>query len=203
MALKHFSGIAMSKDIQVHKILVPVDFSPESAEAVAFAAKYADRNGCAVVLLHVIHTPHDHLERYTQPQDGNQLLPMPDLAQRLMDDFVRNLDCVCPISVDQLLVSGLPAGRILEVATLIGAREIVMGGHLLGWVEGLLKGSISKKVCSESQIPVTVVYDDGRVQRHEHGKVRYQEAGDIVDHVGSLPDTFSVIAEEPEAAPSK
>jgi len=40
--------------LNLKKILVPIDFSPMSKQALQYAARFAERFGCEIVLLHVI-----------------------------------------------------------------------------------------------------------------------------------------------------
>ena len=57
-----------------------------------------------------------------------------------------------------MVVSGLPATRIPEIARQIGASLIVMGGNGRTSLSKLIAGSVSEKVIRKSPVPVTIVH---------------------------------------------
>ena len=60
-------------------------------------------------------------------------------------------------SVETILVKGIPATRILEIAQSRGARMIVMGSRGRTGLPHLLLGSKAERVVQLSPIPVTIV----------------------------------------------
>ena len=58
-----------------------------------------------------------------------------------------------------VMVVGLPATRILEVAEILGAQLIVMGSRGLTGIAHLMLGSKAQRVVQLSPIPVTIVKD--------------------------------------------
>lgn len=142
-------------------VLVAVDFSPDSEAALLWARDYADATGAKLVLLHVVHDPAE-APGYYRKTGADLLRPMEDVANEMMDEFLEKLgeqhgglDAVN--DGERMLVTGIPATRILEVADQTGARLIVMGSRGRTGLPRLLLGSKAERVVQMSPIPVTIV----------------------------------------------
>ena len=145
-------------------ILVPVDFSADSEAALIWACRYASCIGAGIVVLHVIHDPAE-APGYYRESDAELLRPMEDVATDMMEKFIEkmrarypNLDALK--GVKRRLVKGIPATRILEVASTTGACLIVMGSRGKTGLPHLLLGSKAERVAQMSPIPVTIVKAD-------------------------------------------
>ena len=144
-------------------VLVAVDFTPDSEAAVLWACDYAGCVGAGVVVLHVIHDPADEPGYYRKA--GEDLLrPMEDVAVEMMDRFLATLAekesqaGLDPLEgAERVLVKGVPATRILEIAQAKAARLIVMGSRGRTGLPHLLLGSKAERVVQMSPIPVTIV----------------------------------------------
>ncbi len=145
-------------------ILVAVDFAPDSEAAFLWACDYAKCANAGLVLLHVVHDPADAPGYYRK--GGEDLLrPMEDVAAEMTDKFLEKIaknhpDLAIPGDVEKVLVKGIPATRILEVAERKGARLIVMGSRGRTGLPHLLLGSKAERVVQMSPIPVTIVKAD-------------------------------------------
>jgi len=145
----------------VGPILVAVDFSADSAVAVAWAARQAEIEGAQLIILHVVHDPAASPGFYRKPGE-NWLRPMVDVAEDMMTEFVAaakadNPERLALASAQTRLVSGLPAGRIVEVAGEVGARLVVVGGRGRTGLQSILLGSVAERTVQICPVPVVVV----------------------------------------------
>ena len=143
-------------------ILVPVDFSPHSEAALAWAAELADRLDIPLTVLHVVHDPVSDPGYYSRADSSGLARPMADVARDLLDGFLARAQAAHPRSTALAspqveLIEGLPATRILEVAEQVGAQLIVMGSLGRTGLRNLLLGSKAQRVVKLATIPVTIV----------------------------------------------
>ena len=142
-------------------ILVAVDFSRDSARAVSWAAHQAELEDAPLTLLHVIHDHPDSPGFYTEPGSGASR-PIEERAKDMLDEFVDRIrksqkSSARLANADVRIVAGLPAGRIVEFASKINARLIVVGSRGLTRLDTILLGSVAERVVKLAQVPVVVV----------------------------------------------
>lgn len=144
-------------------ILVAVDFTPDSEAALLWALDYAGCVDAGVVVLHVVHDPADAPGYYRKGEE-DLLRPMEDVAAEMMGRFLEKVaqkdkppELEALRAVEKVLVKGVPATRILEIAEAKGARLIVMGSRGRTGLPHLLLGSKAERVVQMSPIPVTIV----------------------------------------------
>lgn len=145
-----------------NKILVPVDFSGASAEALNYACAIADKFDAEVLVLHVLGAPQfsgmTAIRRVGPGEREEAAEKMREKAEAELREFCA---ASCPDQwagriAQQVEWGGDPANEILENAKSSGADLIVMGTakkKLTGWV----LGSSSKKVVSKAQCSVLTV----------------------------------------------
>ncbi len=142
-------------------VLVAVDFTPDSKAALIWACGYAGCVNAGLVVLHVVHDPADAPGYYRKGEE-DLLRPMEDVAIEMMDQFLEKLakkhpDLEVLKGAERVVVKGVPAPRILEIAETKGARLIVMGSRGRTGLPHLLLGSKAERVVQMSPIPVTIV----------------------------------------------
>ncbi|MDH3472870.1 MAG: universal stress protein [Rhodospirillales bacterium] len=142
-------------------ILVAVDFAPDSEAALLWACDYAGCVKAGLVVLHVVHDPAD-APGYYRKGKKDLLRPMEDVAIEMMDEFLAEVAEKHPgldilEHAEKVVVKGIPATRILEIARTKGARLIVMGSRGRTGLPHLLLGSKAERVVQMSPIPVTIV----------------------------------------------
>jgi nucleotide-binding universal stress UspA family protein len=142
-------------------ILVAVDFAPDSEAALLWACGYAGGVDACLVVLHVVHDPADAPGYYRKGEE-DLLRPMEDVAVEMMDRFLEKVaekhpDLDALQGAEKVLVKGIPATRILEIARTKGARLIVMGSRGRTGLPHLLLGSKAERVVQMSPVPVTIV----------------------------------------------
>ena len=121
------------------KILIPVDGSEYSMRAVTFAAGLLKRSSDMEALLLSVIYPF-------QESNAGSIL---ENARKI---FGENSD-----RVKELILEGEPAETIIAYAKENKIEMIVMGRRGMGAIKGMVLGSVSYKVLSAVNIPVTIV----------------------------------------------
>ena len=153
----------MAKKADKDVLLVAVDFSPFSEEALLFAGRLAEKLKARLLVLHVIHDPAEAPGFYAQKGKKKKFLQsMEEAAEEMMEEFLLKMrqaypDLVPIKKAKPLLVIGTPVTRIVEVAEKKQVDMIIIGSHGRTGLSHLLIGSKVQRVVQLSHIPVTVV----------------------------------------------
>lgn len=149
------------------RILVPVDGSEGSAQAVALAGEVALATGCTLDILHVSYfdSKTDSQADSWLPDEvagdvGNQQQEVLDKAQASLPEN---------LVADFHLRTGNPVEEILRFAHQQQDWLIVVGGRGLGAVEGFLMGSVSQQLLEESPVSVLVARNPAETPAQEEG----------------------------------
>jgi nucleotide-binding universal stress UspA family protein len=150
-------------------VLVPVDFSSCSRAALLWAARFVGFSGVPLVILHVIHESGRQTGFYRRHDTATKVLkPIETIAEDMLSEFVDEVfaeaGAAPDIEVRTVLVTGLPATRIVEVAVQQEAGLIVMGTHGRSGLSRLAAGSVAAEVMTRSGVPVTVVKEGRNVE---------------------------------------
>jgi nucleotide-binding universal stress UspA family protein len=142
-------------------VLVAVDFSPDSAAAVVWAARYVACCQMPLIVLHVVHDPTYSPGFYRNSKD-DFMQPMQTVAGTMMDEFMAKMRDEHPglgalNTAETRLVPGLPPSRIVEVAELLHSGLIVVGSRGISGLPQMLLGSVAERVVELASIPVVVV----------------------------------------------
>lgn len=143
------------------RIVVGVDGSPGSAQALRWAADEADRCGAALTAV----TAWGFLEQH--PPDGAPFDPHFDettALANLRDHLDRALGAERAPSVEARAICDLPARALVEAAS--DADLLVVGARGLGGFKGLLLGSVSQHCLQHANVPVAVVRAPRRPTPH-------------------------------------
>ena len=145
-------------------ILVPVDFSGHSLEALLKACELADCTGQPVIILHVVHDPAEMPGYYSKVTKKKKIAHIDDLAQEAFDRFVEDAIEQHPKvkllkEAQTQLVVGLPVNRILEMIDITKASMVVMGSHGRTGMKHIMLGSKAEQVVRASPVPVMIVKD--------------------------------------------
>jgi len=144
-------------------LLVAVDFTLFSEEALLFASHLAEKLEAQLLVLHVIHDPAEAPGFYAQKGKKKKFLQsMEEAAAEMMEEFLAKMRNNHPDQLPikealPLLVVGTPVTRILEIAEKKQASMIIIGSHGRTGLSHLLIGSKAERVVQLSPIPVTVV----------------------------------------------
>lgn len=136
------------------KILVPVDFSPQSSEALRFAADLSRRYDAT---LHVIHAL--HMSTYALPE--GYVVPTPDQFSLVAAQLTSQLEAAKKdaleagaVRVETELLQGRPTTEILRVAKEANADLIVMATHGRTGFQHMWLGSVAESVVRHASCPV-------------------------------------------------
>ena len=139
------------------EILVPMDFSPCSVNALKVAIGMAEPEG-DLTLLHVVD------EEFIQGAVVAGMGTTEDIRNRLKEQAEANFSSVLEgletghVSIEKMIVVGLPFVEILKIARDLDLPMIVMGirGQSTP-AEELLFGSTAEKVLRGTRVPVLCV----------------------------------------------
>jgi nucleotide-binding universal stress UspA family protein len=142
----------------ISRILVPVDFSPHSEQALCYAAALAGRLDALVEMFHVVEEPVAAGAWSSEiPVPG-----LPELRDRLIAEAERQLDQHRPVIEGSHVRTvttvrmGQPGRTIAAYAKAAGIDLIIMGTHGRG-VSHLLMGSVTERVARYAPCPVLTV----------------------------------------------
>jgi nucleotide-binding universal stress UspA family protein len=143
-------------------ILVPVDFTLRSRQAVRYAQSIARASGAELVLLHVLPAPGTmHLA-----VDAYLGLPIPRTSLELQLATEHRLARFAAALVESsgssrcLVESGSPAATIVRVASELAADLVVIGTRAHRGVAGLVLGSVAHEVMTCAPCPVVTLRGD-------------------------------------------
>jgi nucleotide-binding universal stress UspA family protein len=143
-----------SPGMRLRKIIVPIDFSQTSAQALPYAAALAETFTAEIILLHVIEPmsiPVDsgYMPPQIQPEDKNVAQQhLLDLSREVFEDNVR---------VRVLVRKGLPFRETTEAAKSLDADMIVLTTHGYTGLAHVLLGSTAERVVRHADCAVLVV----------------------------------------------
>ncbi len=142
--------------IDIRTILVPIDFSPNAAAVLEWAAHLAEEHECPLVLLHAYHLPVDF-----QQLEGAYLPP--DFWTQVKNDAAANLERQAEplrargLRVETVLREGYPASVIEEEAQTRNVDLIVIGTRGHTGLKHLLLGSVAERVVQKAPCAVLTV----------------------------------------------
>lgn len=157
----------MPEDEEENKrILVAVDFSDNSANALNYAANLCKRLDDRLIILHVIHDQAGSPGYYTDKKikgEKKRLKRLEEIAGEMMTDFIEKLMEAYPDikgvlkKADIMLVSGLTVTKILQVVEKTAPELLVLGNKGRTSLKHILLGSKAEQLARLCPIPVTLV----------------------------------------------
>ena len=139
---------------QIKKILVPIDFSDYSKNALKYATQFAKQFNAKIYLVYVV-------EPIIYPADfsmGQVAIPSADidLHSRAEEELTKlSKDIVSGnLQVEILIKTGKPFVEIIETASANDIDLIIIATHGHTGVEHLLFGSTAEKVVRKAPCPV-------------------------------------------------
>ena len=137
---------------RLRRILVPLDFSGKSREALRFAVPLAAKFGARLVLLHVLVSKADRAKDKPTPASN----PRRTAAHRRLRETA--LQYASADLIEQTVVrAGAPAKEIIEGARLLGADLLAITTKGRAGIGRLLKGSVSEYLLRHAPCPVLTV----------------------------------------------
>ncbi|HRS53437.1 MAG TPA: universal stress protein [Bacteroidales bacterium] len=157
--------LTKKEEINVRKILVPVDFSPYSFKAANFALLLAEKLNAEVHLLHAYYNPVVNIspffDVYSYQANIDNIVETIELQSKIqLKEFKKNIltELKKPnIIVNESLVFGMPTETILYMASDYKPDLIIMGTKGKGDRADDIIGTVSQKVIEKSEVPVLVI----------------------------------------------
>lgn len=138
-------------------ILTPVDFSAATRGVIAVAQDLARTTGGQVVLLHAVQQPVITTDYgLTMEMMQETIAANESVAQNQIRHLEESL-AAKGVPVKTVMVTGFPAGNIVEQAEAVGASYIVLGSHGHTAFYDLLVGSTTHAVLKKAPCPVVIV----------------------------------------------
>ncbi len=154
---------AAGAHLNLRRILVPVDFSRESAKAMRYAVTLARQFDASITLVHVVEPSYapDEMQATSslRPESDRERVAKAKAKLALIGQRILG---PCRI-VETVIRSGLAFFEITEAAKALATDLIVVGTHGYAGVTRSVMGSTAEKVIRHAPCPVLVV----RPNEHE------------------------------------
>lgn len=141
------------------KILVPVDFSKPSENALKVAADLAKRNKSELHILHVIELAESLFGTEQFNVNNEQIVFFMDMAKKRFDKFLDKA-YLKGIDVKDHIEPGSTPLAISDIVSKNDIDMIVMGSSGTSGIEEIVIGSNTEKVVRYSEVPVLVVKNE-------------------------------------------
>lgn len=154
--------------MNIKKILVPIDFSRHSLQALDYALEFAAPIQAEILLLHVVEpvayaTPAD-LYAGMATQLGSLLAEQRRSARRQLDQIAEK-NANRGVKVTAHLRDGVAYREIVDAATRLGAGMIVQATHGRTGLAHVLMGSVAERVIRTAECPVLTIRTSGKGTR--------------------------------------
>ena len=153
--------------LQIQRILVPLDFSANSARALDYAHGLARQFGAAMHLVHVCEVP-----SIMTPSLDAYAIAYSEWSQRLGEEAekqlvqeVAKLGDVAGVTSEVLF--GNPAHAIVNAAAAAESDLIVMGTHGHGALMHMMMGNVAERVVRMAPCPVLTVREPKQRELNE------------------------------------
>lgn len=161
MACPHALADAQKRRIMKQKLLVPVDYSAGSLQALEYAAMLADHLKIEVHVIHVWECmPHPPPELHVQTaEQGERLLLdlIQENAEHEMRTFLAKVNLPKGVRCSHAVLSGEASRRILDVLQTEDYAWVVMGTHGRSGFRHFVLGSVAERVVRHSRVGVITV----------------------------------------------
>lgn len=166
-----------------HTILVPVDFSGCSREALRYAIGFANEFGARIILLHATYLG------YIYSSEGTDLYDIPALqktarknAERHMRELVRTVN-FGRAKFETVFTEGSPVTDICAFAKDHGVDLIITSTHGLTGLKHVLIGSIAEQVVRHAPCSVLVVPSHPKVRMANLAKAGGRKTRALASHL--------------------
>jgi universal stress protein A len=139
--------------IAIKKILCPIDFSPCSTYALNYAIDFSMKEQVLLYLLYVIETRADDIDDMVKQIDLLEDDTKTDTVKTRLMNLIPG-DIRANISIETVVVKGIPFVEIIKVARDNHIDLIVMGTHGRTGLKHILIGSVAERVIQKAPCPV-------------------------------------------------
>jgi nucleotide-binding universal stress UspA family protein len=141
------------------RIIVPLDGSRLSAQAIPFATEVGKRFDAEIILVRAILPDESSIVSQTGGMEDN--VGMEDVdnvfnVKRYLMNWAQSLKTQ-GVKVSYEVTIGIPAKAIIELAKAQQASLIVMMSHGRGWFKRAIMGSVADEILRSSSVPVLII----------------------------------------------
>lgn len=146
------------KKIAVKKILVPVDFTATSENAVNAAISIAKVIKAEIILLHVLDINRDQFSLVSNsPSVSPKILEITRMVKARLEEMTMSLKREHGIKADATVQNGHVHTEVISFSKKSKSNLIVMGTHGVSGYKELFIGSTAQRVVTLSDIPVLTI----------------------------------------------
>jgi nucleotide-binding universal stress UspA family protein len=144
--------------IDLHRILVPTDFSKYSQSALTYAAAFAEKFGAELTLLHVVQDLALFIPDMVtvSPPLAPSVDQLTEAARTAFDRLIKE-NHLEHLTIQREVRQGTPFYEIIRCAKEKDIDLIVMGTHGHSGLAHVLLGSVTEKVVRKAPCPVLTV----------------------------------------------
>jgi len=142
--------------INIKNILCPIDYSIYSEKALSYAIEFAGKYGAKLFLMHVLDI---RVYDINDPDLYNVNIVDKETINKLRERLLKcvNEDTKGRISVEAIVLQGVPFAEIIKASKEYDIDLIVLGTHGRTGLSHAIMGSVAEKVVRKSPCPVLTV----------------------------------------------
>ena len=164
----------LARPVTLERILVPVDFSDCSLDALEYAIVVAQQAKASLMLLHVLEPVSYGLDFTLNESHQSESSTWTKRLEELISSHQHTR-----VPMEFRLRGGLPSDSILDCAQTLSCNLIVMGTHGRRGISHTISGSVAESVLRKSHCPVIAVRSPK--SRSDHRRVIPTEQSRVTD----------------------
>lgn len=146
-------------------LLLPIDFSPQSAIAARYAFEFAKGTGASIRMIHVIESPYEFPSRKEEYVTHERMIAKMEM-EKIRDGFLET-EGFEKIQVEIELLEGPVTNTLLSTIRENPLQLVVMGISEKKDLNKVLFGTVTNRVLIESKAPVFAVSDQADYRKFE------------------------------------
>ncbi len=154
--------------LNIHRILIPTDFSETSLLAIDHGAYLAGLFNAEIILLHVIEENWQSINVIEPSLAIVDMEKVRDFASRKLDEIAKTISGKHAVRIQKMVSEGTIAHEIVRVAKENTADLIMMGTHGVSGFKEFFAGSNTYRVVTLSQCPVFSVQAQAKLPGCKH-----------------------------------
>ena len=142
--------------VNIKNILCPIDYSVYSEMALKYAIEFAEKYQAKLYLVHVLDI---RVYDINDPDLYNVNIVDEETINKLRERLLKcvNEDTKSKISVEAIIIQGVPFAEIIRTAKELKIDLIVLGTHGRTGLSHALMGSVAEKVVRKAPCPVLTI----------------------------------------------
>jgi nucleotide-binding universal stress UspA family protein len=145
------------KNVNVHRILVPVDFSEAGESALNYGTFLANKYRADIFLLHILEGINSYPSGWFADKGRTEKDVIETKVGEKLSEYAEDITKKYGVYVQKIITTGKPAFKIIEAVNEHNIDLIVMGSHGVKGFEEVFIGSTANRVVNISPCPVLTV----------------------------------------------